>query len=81
MNAEQTKAKMDREVEIRKLLAKLDREMSGLQTTLKNLFNEVYNTTTSSCTIELSEDEADGFHGKSYAAYKEAETRSYEHDE
>ena len=36
------------------------------------------------CTIELSEDEADGFHGKSYEAFKEimeAEARSYDKDE
>ena len=57
MNAKETKAKMDREVEIRKLLAKLDRGLSGLQLTLNKLFSEVYNTTTSSCTVELTEEE------------------------
>ena len=74
MNAENVKAKMDREVEIRKLLAKLDRGMSGVQTTLKELFVEVHSSTTSSCTIELTEEEvdADGFHGKSYTDYQKS---------
>jgi tRNA(Phe) wybutosine-synthesizing methylase Tyw3 len=57
MNAEQTKAKMDREVKIRKLIAKLDREIFGLRTTLSKLQSAVYNTTTSSCTIELTNKE------------------------
>ena len=73
MNAEKVKAKMDKEVEIRKLIAKLDRGLSGLQLTLNKLFSEVYNTTTSSCTVELDEEDccADGFHGKSYDVFKE----------
>ena len=55
MNAEQTKAKMDRNVEIRKLLAKLDRELFGLRTTLSALQREVHNESTVECTIELSD--------------------------
>jgi len=84
MNAEETKAKMDKWVETRKLLAKLDREISSIRTTLKELDLAVNGENSCECTIELSEDEADGFHGKSYEAFKEimeAEARSYDKDE
>ena len=55
MNAKELKRKMDREVDIRKLLAKLDRENSGLQQTINKLFSAVHDDTTSSCTIELTD--------------------------
>ena len=55
MNAKELKRKVDREVDIRKLLAKLDRENSGLQQTINKLFSAVHDDTTSSCTIELTD--------------------------
>tara|TARA_Y100001951_G_scaffold79624_1_gene67451 strand:- start:473 stop:766 length:294 start_codon:yes stop_codon:yes gene_type:complete len=97
MNAKEVQAKMERNVEIRKLIAKLDREISGLQTTLNELYTAVHDENTNKCTIELSEKEMDccgsretivvyedpdGFHGKSYSDYlKGVEERSYEKDE
>ena len=57
MNAKETKAKMDRNVEIRKLLAKLDRELFGLRMTLSALQRKVLDESTVECTIELSEEE------------------------
>ena len=85
MNAKETKAKMDREVKLRKLIAKLDREIFGARITLTELQQAVYNENSYSCSVE-----PDGFHGKSYEAFqestrldsvKEAEERSYENDE
>ena len=78
MNAKETKAKMDRWVEVRKLLAKLDREIFGVRTTLKELEIAMDYENSYSCSIELTEEasrldsqnEADGFHGKSYEAFK-----------
>jgi len=98
MNAKETKAKMDREVKLRTLLVKLNQQFSRVQETLANLQRAVYNESTVESIIELTDEElwdsyiepADGFHGKSYAAYqesvrldsaKEAEARSYERDE
>ena len=84
MKAKDIKAKMDKWVEIRKLLARLDREIIGIRTTLKELDLAVNDENSCECTVELSEDEADGFHGKSYEAFKEimeAEARSYDKDE
>ena len=72
MNAKETKAIMDRSVKIRKLLAKLDRELFGLRTTLTALQKAVHYENTYSCTIELTEEDPDGFHGKSYAAYQKS---------
>jgi hypothetical protein len=71
MNAKETKARMDKLVEVRKLVAKLDREIFGLTTTLKTLQGAVQDNNTYGCTIELSEDEAAGFHGRSYEAFKQ----------
>jgi hypothetical protein len=70
MNAKELKAKMDREVEIRKLVAKLDREIFVLKDTLKELRDAVDYDNTYSCTIELTEEDPDGFHGKTYEAFK-----------
>jgi len=74
MNAKETKAKMDRWVEVRKLLAKLDREIFGVRTTLKELEIAMDYENSYSCSVELTEEEgdccADGFHGKSYEAFK-----------
>jgi len=67
MNAKETQAKMDREVDLRKLVAKLDREIFGVRTTLTELQKAVHYNTTIECTIE-----PDGFHGKSYEAFKAA---------
>ena len=72
MNAKETKAKMDRNVEIRKLLAKLDRELFGLRMTLSALQRKVLNESTVECTIELTEEDQDGFHGKSYKDYQKS---------
>jgi len=72
MNAKETKAKMDRWVEVRKLLAKLDREIFGVRTTLKELEIAVDYENSYSCSVELTEEEADGFHGKSYSDYEES---------
>jgi hypothetical protein len=69
MNAKETKAKMDREVELRKLIAKLDRELFGLRNTLTALQKAVHYESTVECTIELTEEDPDGFHGKSYSDY------------
>jgi len=55
MNAKETKEQMDRNVEIRKLLAKLDRELFGLRNTLSALQRAVHNDSTVECTIELSD--------------------------
>ena len=71
MNAKETKAKMERWVEVRKLIAKLDREIFVLKDTLKELRDAVDYDNTYSCTIELTEEDPDGFHGKSYEAFKE----------
>ena len=79
MNAKETKAKMDRVVETRKLIAKLDREIFGVHTTLRKLQKALDYENSYSCSIELTEEasrldsqiEADGFHGKSYEAFKE----------
>jgi len=71
MNAKETKAKMDREVKLRKLIAKLDREIFGARITLTELQQAVYNENTYSCSVELTEEDPDGFHGKSYEAFKE----------
>ena len=57
MNAKETKEKMDRNVEIRKLLAKLDRELFGLRMTLSALQRKVLDESTVECTIELSEED------------------------
>jgi hypothetical protein len=75
MNAKETKAKMDRWVEVRKLLAKLDREIFGVRTTLKELEIAMDYENSYSCSVELTEEEQeiasiDGFHGKSYEAFK-----------
>ena len=80
MNAKETKAKMDREVELRKLIAKLDRELFGLRITLSALQKTVHNESTVECTIELTAEEyadnlnnlVDGFHGKSYKDYQKS---------
>ena len=71
MNAKETKAKMERWVEVRKLIAKLDREIFVLKDTLKELRDAVNYENTYSCSIELTEEDPDGFHGKSYEAFKE----------
>ena len=75
MNAKETQAKMDREVDLRKLVAKLDREIFGVRTTLKEIELAMEYENSYSCSIELTEEEgdccADGFHGKSYEAFKE----------
>ena len=71
MNAKETKAKMDREVKLRKLTAKLDREIFGARITLTELQQAVYNENSYSCSVELTEEDPDGFHGKSYEAFKE----------
>ena len=71
MNAKETKAKMERWDEVRKLLAKLDREFFVLEDTLKELNDAVNYENTYSCTIELTEEDPDGFHGKTYGAFKE----------
>jgi|TARA_Y100000310_G_scaffold48417_1_gene44882 hypothetical protein len=79
MNAKETKAKMDRVVETRKLIAKLDREIFGVHTTLRKLQKAMDYENSYSCSIELTEEasrldsqiEADGFHGKSYKDFKE----------
>jgi len=79
MNAKETKAKMDRVVETRKLIAKLDRELFGVHQTLRKLQQAVDYENSYSCSVELTEEasrldsqiEADGFHGKSYEAFKE----------
>ena len=55
MNAKETKEQMDRNVEIRKLLAKLDRELFGLRTTLSVLQRAVHYESTVDCTIELTD--------------------------
>jgi len=57
MNAKETKAKMDREVKLRKLIAKLDREIFGARITLTELQQAVYNENTYSCSVELTEEE------------------------
>ena len=72
MNAKETKAIMDRSVKIRKLLAKLDRELFGLRMTLSALQRKVLNESTVECTIELTEEDSDGFHGKSYSDYQKS---------
>ena len=80
MNAKETKAKMDRLVEARILIAKLDRELFGVRTTLRNLQKAMDYENSYSCSIELSEEalrldsqiEADGFHGKSYKDYEKS---------
>jgi len=71
MNAKETKAKMDRWVEVRKLIAKLDREIFGVRTTLKELELAMDYENSYSCSVELTEEDPDGFHGKSYEAFKE----------
>ena len=55
MNAEKTKAKMDKVVKIHKLLAKLDIEIFALRTTLNELQYALTNDSTVSCTIELDD--------------------------
>ena len=70
MNAKETKAKMDREVKLRKLIAKLDREIFGARITLTELQQAVYNENSYSCSVELTEEDPDGFHGKTYEAFK-----------
>ena len=55
MNAKETKAKMDRIVKIRILLAKLDREIFALRGTLNELQHALDNDSTVSCTIELTD--------------------------
>ena len=55
MNAEKVKAKMDREVKLRKLIAKLDREIFALRGTLNELQHALDNDSTVSCTIELTD--------------------------
>ncbi len=55
MNAKETKAKMDRIVKIRILLAKLDREIFGLRSTLNELHSALDDDSTVSCTIELTD--------------------------
>tara|TARA_Y100000310_G_scaffold253813_1_gene260788 strand:- start:2019 stop:2315 length:297 start_codon:yes stop_codon:yes gene_type:complete len=55
MNAKETKAKMDKVVKVRKLLAKLDREIFGLRGTLNELHNALDDDSTVSCTIELDD--------------------------
>ena len=69
MNAKETKAKMDKWVAVRKLLARLDREIFGLCRTLKELEVVMEDENSCKCTVELTEEEADGFHGKSYSAW------------
>ena len=70
MNAKETKAKMERWVEVRKLIAKLDREIFGVRTTLKELELAMEYENSYSCSIELTEEDPDGFHGKTYEAFK-----------
>jgi len=72
MNAKETKAKMDKWVEVRKLLAKLDREIFELRTTLKELEVAMGDKNSYSCTVELTEEDPDGFHGKSYKDFKDS---------
>jgi len=80
MNAKETKAKMDKWVEVRKLLAKLDREIFGLCKTLKELEIAMEDKNSYSCSVELEDEscstqmmkDADGFHGKSYSDYEES---------
>jgi hypothetical protein len=80
MNAKETKTKMDREVKLRTLLVKLNREFSRVQETVANLQRAVYNESTVKCTIELEDEscstqmitDADGFHGKSYSDYQKS---------
>jgi hypothetical protein len=72
MNAKETKAKMDKWVEVRKLLAKLDREIFSVRATLRELERAVAYKNSCECTVELTEEEADGFHGKSYSDYEES---------
>jgi len=72
MNAKETKAKMDKWVEVRKLLAKLDREIFSVRATLRELEQAVAYKNSCKCTVELTEEEADGFHGKSYSDYEES---------
>ena len=72
MNAKETKAKMDREVKLRKLIAKLDREIFGARITLTELQQAVYNENSYSCSVELTEEAPDGFHGKSYKDFKDS---------
>ena len=71
MNAKELKEKMDRWVEILKLIARLDREIFGVRTTLKELELSMDYENTYSCSVELDEDCCDGFHGKSYADFKQ----------
>ena len=70
MNAKETKAKMERWVEVRKLIAKLDREIFGVRTTPKELELAMEYENSYSCSIELTEEDPDGFHGKTYEAFK-----------
>ena len=56
MNTEKLKEKMDRWVAVRKLLARLDREIFGVRTTLKELELAMGNENTFNCTIEPTED-------------------------
>ena len=72
MNAKETKVKMDKWVEVRKLLARLDREIFGLRTTLKELEIAMEDKNSYSCTVELTEEDPDGFHGKSYKDFKDS---------
>jgi hypothetical protein len=80
MNAKETKAKMDKWVEVRKLLAKLDREIFSVRATLRELEQAVAYKNSCKCTVELEDEscstqmikDADGFHGKSYSDYEES---------
>ena len=80
MNAEETKAKMDKWVEARKLIARLDREIFGVRRTIMYLRNAMDDENSYSCSIELEDEscstqtfkDADGFHGKSYEAFQES---------
>ena len=71
MNAEETKAKMDKWVEARKLIARLDREIFGVRRTIMYLRDAMDDGNSYSCSVELTEEDPDGFHGKSYEAFKE----------
>jgi len=69
MNAKETKAKMDKWVEVRKLLARLNKEIFELCSTLKELEIAMEDENSCKYSVELTEEEADGFHGKSYSAW------------
>ena len=72
MNAKETKAKTDRWVEVRKLLVQLDKEIFGVRTTLKEIELAMEYENSYSCSVELTEEDPDGFHGKSYKDFQKS---------